>query len=162
MTFWTLCFIFVYQATAIMCILLHKAELCHSKGRFFQCRITLCFFLQSWAFTWLQGAPPLWGHRKLKQSLISGFTLTHSFNLCVFLSAYTPTHWKQFNIALLIDQRKSWCSVEVNGCHRGMIDLNSSMVTPETSQPPLIVMDARMWPITFLSVTGGLTAGWKH
>lgn len=35
---------------------------------------------------------------------------------------------------------------------QGMIDLNSTMVAPEATQPPLIVMDARMSPITFLRV----------
>lgn len=35
---------------------------------------------------------------------------------------------------------------------QGMIDLNSAMVAPEATQPPLIVMDARMSPITFLRV----------
>lgn len=33
-----------------------------------------------------------------------------------------------------------------------MIDFNSTMVAPEATQPPLIVMDARMSPITFLRV----------
>lgn len=35
---------------------------------------------------------------------------------------------------------------------QGMIDLNSTMVAPEATHPPLTVMDARMSPITFLRV----------
>lgn len=81
-------------------------------------------------------------------------TISSSLLLTVFLSslADSPSLLKAIQQCLAHWSERVLVQCGGKCLSQGMIDLNSSMVAPKATQPPLIVMDARMWPIMFLSM----------